>query len=109
MADVPPKNDSVPNGRTDGNEAKQETDGRKRVTNRNIQEKETLRWLYSKWKNVNSINDAFKLEQQINKSIHTFIIHAQGPCSVQAAENHLILMSPMVTFIILLAWCLKHI
>lgn len=42
MADVPPKNDSVPNGRTDGNKAKQETDGRKRVINWNIYEKETL-------------------------------------------------------------------
>lgn len=43
MADVPPKNDSVPNGRTDGNKkAKQETDGWKRVINWNIYEKETL-------------------------------------------------------------------
>lgn len=43
MADGPPKNDSVPNGRTDqNNEAKQETDGKKRVITWNIYEKETL-------------------------------------------------------------------
>lgn len=43
MADVPPKNDSVPNGRTDrNNEAKQETDERTGVINWNGYEKETL-------------------------------------------------------------------
>lgn len=43
MADVPPKNDSVPNGRTDrNNEAKQETDERKGVINWNVYEKETV-------------------------------------------------------------------
>lgn len=70
---------------------KQETDGRKRVITWKIYEKETLQ-LYSKWKNVNSVHDAFKLEQPINKSSHTFIIHGQGLCSVQTAEKSLMLL-----------------
>lgn len=43
MADGPPKNDSGPNGRTDeNNQAKQETDGGKRVTTWKTDEKGTL-------------------------------------------------------------------